>query len=158
MLFPWWPTGWLWEACKQSMGTPALSWPGWDMWRAPGCGRCLCLEIISNFKCRSACRVKRGAMISLLRFRAGFTHSILEPKICITSCGQLIFSFWPLHVLAAIKAAVLIQRWYRSYMARLEMRRRYALSIFQSIEYAEEQAQLQVCTLWIFLWRKLLVR
>uniref|UniRef100_A0A670IEI0 Serine/threonine-protein phosphatase n=1 Tax=Podarcis muralis TaxID=64176 RepID=A0A670IEI0_PODMU len=47
----------------------------------------------------------------------------------------------------SIKAAVLIQRWYRSYMARLEMRRRYALSIFQSIEYAEEQAQLQVCTL-----------
>ncbi|EMP25673.1 Serine/threonine-protein phosphatase with EF-hands 1 [Chelonia mydas] len=28
-------------------------------------------------------------------------------------------------------------------MARLEMRRQYALSIFQSIEYAEEQAQLQ---------------
>uniref|UniRef100_A0A8C3RN07 Serine/threonine-protein phosphatase n=1 Tax=Chelydra serpentina TaxID=8475 RepID=A0A8C3RN07_CHESE len=44
----------------------------------------------------------------------------------------------------AIKAAILIQRWYRCYMARLEMRRQYALSIFQSIEYAEEQAQLQV--------------
>uniref|UniRef100_A0A8C5LZX1 Serine/threonine-protein phosphatase n=1 Tax=Leptobrachium leishanense TaxID=445787 RepID=A0A8C5LZX1_9ANUR len=44
----------------------------------------------------------------------------------------------------SIKAAVLIQRWYRFYTARLEMRRRYTLSIFQSIEYAEEQAQLQV--------------
>uniref|UniRef100_A0A8D2J188 Serine/threonine-protein phosphatase with EF-hands n=1 Tax=Varanus komodoensis TaxID=61221 RepID=A0A8D2J188_VARKO len=42
-------------------------------------------------------------------------------------------------------------RWFRSYMARLEMRRRYALSIFQSIEYAEEQAQLQVCTLWSYM-------
>uniref|UniRef100_A0A8D0EC95 Serine/threonine-protein phosphatase n=1 Tax=Salvator merianae TaxID=96440 RepID=A0A8D0EC95_SALMN len=51
----------------------------------------------------------------------------------------------------AIKAAVLIQRWYRSYMARLEMRRLYSLSIFQSIEYAEEQAQLQLCSFFTFM-------
>uniref|UniRef100_A0A670YHR2 Serine/threonine-protein phosphatase with EF-hands n=1 Tax=Pseudonaja textilis TaxID=8673 RepID=A0A670YHR2_PSETE len=44
----------------------------------------------------------------------------------------------------SIKAAILIQRWYRSYMARLEMRRRYSLTIFQSIEYADEQAQMQI--------------
>uniref|UniRef100_A0A8D0ECR8 Serine/threonine-protein phosphatase n=1 Tax=Salvator merianae TaxID=96440 RepID=A0A8D0ECR8_SALMN len=52
---------------------------------------------------------------------------------------------------STIKAAVLIQRWYRSYMARLEMRRLYSLSIFQSIEYAEEQAQLQLCSFFTFM-------
>uniref|UniRef100_A0A8C0H1D3 Serine/threonine-protein phosphatase n=1 Tax=Chelonoidis abingdonii TaxID=106734 RepID=A0A8C0H1D3_CHEAB len=51
----------------------------------------------------------------------------------------------------AIKAAILIQRWYRCYMARLKMRRQYALSIFQSIEYAEEQAQLQLSSFFTFM-------
>ncbi|NXA39695.1 PPE1 phosphatase, partial [Eudromia elegans] len=49
-----------------------------------------------------------------------------------------------------LRAALLIQRWYRATMARIEMRRRYCLNIFQSIEYADEQAQLQVSTLLFF--------
>ncbi|KAH0624720.1 hypothetical protein JD844_032459 [Phrynosoma platyrhinos] len=53
--------------------------------------------------------------------------------------------------MSAIKAAVLIQRWYRSYMARMELKRQYALSIFQSIEYAEEQAQLQLSNFFTFM-------
>uniref|UniRef100_A0A8C5JTQ6 Serine/threonine-protein phosphatase with EF-hands n=1 Tax=Jaculus jaculus TaxID=51337 RepID=A0A8C5JTQ6_JACJA len=51
----------------------------------------------------------------------------------------------------ALKAALVIQNWYRGYRARLKARQHYALTIFQSIEYADEQGQMQLSNFFSFM-------
>ncbi|XP_068389059.1 serine/threonine-protein phosphatase with EF-hands 1 isoform X3 [Eschrichtius robustus] len=51
----------------------------------------------------------------------------------------------------ALKAALVIQNWYRGRSAQLKTRQRYALTIFQSIEYADEQGQLQLSNFFSFM-------
>jgi serine/threonine-protein phosphatase with EF-hand domain len=54
-------------------------------------------------------------------------------------------------MILAMKAAILIQRWYRQYLARMEIRRRYTWNIFQTVEYAGEQDQMKVSDIFSFL-------
>ncbi|XP_032984320.1 serine/threonine-protein phosphatase with EF-hands 1-like isoform X1 [Rhinolophus ferrumequinum] len=49
-----------------------------------------------------------------------------------------------------LAAALVIQSWYRRYRAQLKTRERFALHIFQSIEYADEQSQLQLSNFFTF--------
>ncbi|KAM9041830.1 serine/threonine-protein phosphatase with EF-hands 1 isoform 2-T4 [Megaptera novaeangliae] len=51
----------------------------------------------------------------------------------------------------ALKAALVIQNWYRRRSAQLKTRQRYALTIFQSIEYTDEQGQLQLSNFFSFM-------
>ncbi|XP_062039395.1 serine/threonine-protein phosphatase with EF-hands 1 [Lepus europaeus] len=50
-----------------------------------------------------------------------------------------------------LRATLIIQNWYRGYRARLRARQHYALAIFQSIEYADEQSQMQLSNFFSFM-------
>lgn len=46
--------------------------------------------------------------------------------------------------LVVVKSAMLIQRWYRRYLSRIELRKQTAWNIYQTIEYSGQQDQLKL--------------
>jgi len=46
---------------------------------------------------------------------------------------------------------MLIQRWYRRYQSRIEVKKKTAWNIYQSIEYSGEQDQMKLCNFFLTL-------